>query len=402
MGKQGITSKTGIIEEVSYGVFPGTPGMKRVEVADDSLSPDFGYSDPETISGNLVKTANIRTRKTVSGSINIIGGPENGFGNFLKFGSGQETVINDGYHWRENFTYLVGETVQTLAYAPIVTSSQRVWYKTALTGVWRLLVLTTDYTIVDATGVITLVVPAAADDLLLVSYGESVSGVYSHIIQSSTDIPSFQYWNTEGGVELFEYTGSKVNTLSVSVNSEDFLQASVDLICQDERYGTVTGHTFPPELVLSNLDPFLFKHANVEVDFIANFDYESVEISLDNALDPVYTIRCSDTVKDLTPTIQTVALSAEIEFNDMIEYNQVVDGTFFIVKVEYGKCAGFEIGTTNRNYSFEFFAPRVRNEAPDLPTNRDRMILSVEGFANYDSQFDMAYEWVLINTESTL
>ena len=67
MGVQGITSKTAIIEEVAYGVFPGTPGMKRVEVSDDSIGPDYGYSDPETITGNLVKTANIRTRKTVGG-----------------------------------------------------------------------------------------------------------------------------------------------------------------------------------------------------------------------------------------------------------------------------------------------------------------------------------------------
>lgn len=401
MGKQGITSKTGILEEVTYGVFPGTPGMKRVEVADDSISPDFGYSDPETITGNLVKTANIRTRKTVTGSVNVIGGPENGFGSFLKYTSGQETVLA-GYHWRENFTMTDGQTLVTLTYAPITASSQRIWYKTLLTGVWRLLTLTTDYTIVDATGAITLVTPAAIGDIVLVSYAEVVSGVYSHIIQSSTDLPSFQYWNTEAGVELFEYIGSKVNSMTVNINSEDFLQGSVDLQMRDEVYGTDTGHTFPPELVLSNLDPFLFKQARVEVNFVDNTNYESIEISTDNALDPVFTIRCADTVKDLTPTIQTVALSGEIEFNDMTEYNQVVNGTFFILLVEYGKCQGVEIGSTGRNYSLDFFAPRVRNEAPDLPTNRERMILSVEGFANYDSQFDMAYEWVLINTESTL
>jgi len=401
MGVQGITSKTAIIEEVAYGVFPGTPGMKRVEVSDDSIGPDYGYSDPETITGNLVKTANIRTRKTVGGSINVIGGPENGFGNFLKFSAGKVTTLN-GYHWREHFTLIAAQTEITVANPTVVSASERVWYYTKLTNIWRLLVDTTDYTLVDGTGVVTLVVAAATDDELIVSYAEDVAGVYSHIIQSSTDIPSFQYWNTEGGIELFEYTGAKVNTATFTVNSEDFLQASVDLICQDEKYGTITGHTFPPALVLSNLDPFLFKQAQVIINHVANVDYESIEVGIDNALDPVYTIRCDDTVKDLTPTIQTVSLSGEIEFNDMVEYNQVDQGTFFFLQIDYGKCQGVEIGTTGKNYALEFFAPRVRNEVPDLPTNRDRMIFSVEGFANYDSQFDMAYEWVLINSESSI
>jgi len=398
---QGITSKAGIIEEVTYAVFPGTPGMKRVEIADDSINPDYGYSDPETITGNLTKTANIRTRKTVSGSISIIGGPENGFGSFVKYASGQNTVLN-GYHWREHFTLTLAQSAINLTYAPITAASQRIWYYTKLTGIWRILVLTTDYTIVDATGVITLVVPAAVDDEVRVSYAEVVVGIYSHIIQSSNNLPSFQYWNTEGNVALFEYIGSKINTMSLTVNSEDFLQSSIDLICRDEVYGFDTGHTFPPELVLSNLDPFLFKEARILINDVENIDYESLEFSIDNALDPVYTIRCADTVKDLTPTIQTVALSGEVEFDDMVEYLQVKNGTFFALQVEYGKCQGVEIASTGRNYSFEFFAPRVRNEASDLGTNRDRMILGIEGFANYDSQFDMAYEWVLINTESTI
>lgn len=398
---QGITSKTYIVDEVSYGVFPGTAAMKRIEVKEDNITPDYGYSDPETITGSLTKSPNIRTKKTVEGSLGIVAAPENGFGRFLKYGCGTATT-KAGYHWREHFTLAALDDTVTLAHFPVSTGSQRVWYYTKLTNTWRPLVLTTDYTIADATGVITLVTAAAVGDEVIVSYCEDVAGVNSHFITSSTGLPSFQFWDTKGGLDLFEYTGCKVNTLTISINAEDFLSASCDLMVQDEKLGSETMHTPPPGLLLSNLDPFIFKQSNVLVNHLADNTYESVEIGIDNAIDPVYTIRCDDTVKDLTPTIQTVTISCELELSNMLTYNKVRNGDFFFFAVEYGKCQGVPIGSTGRNYSFEFWAPRVRHESGEAPTVRERLKLTVEGFANYDSQFDMAYEMVLINSEASV
>lgn len=398
---QGIISKMLIEKEASFGVRAATPVQRRVELTEDSVTPDYGFKDPETITGNMTKTANIPTRKSVEGSVGIIAGPENGFAQFLYYAAGAVTT-KAGYH-RRDYRLAVGvEATYSLVHAPITPSSQVVWKKLAASTAWVQLVLTTDYSIVDNTGVITFVVSLQAGDKIMVSYCEVSTGTYSHIIKTGTSLPSFQYWNWKGQIELYEYAGSKINTLGLTVNSEDFLKASVDLMIQSEDLGTVTGHTYPAGLTLSELLPLLFKDARAYVDYTQNVTFESIDVSLENNIDPSFTIRGSDECKALQETIQNVPIKVTLQFDDQTEYNKVANLTKFAFEFRYGETTGEQIGITGNYYGLQFWAPDVRWEKPDLPTGRDRMILSLDGFANYSSAFDMAYQFVVINTETTI
>lgn len=401
----GVLSKMLVIDEAAYGVYNPAATKKRVELAEDSMSIDLGYTDPETITGVRIKADNIQTRKTVEGSVSIVAAPENGFTKFLKYACGTVTT-KAGEFKRERFTGLTGTTVQLTDY-PVESGTVTV-YKKVVGGNW--IPQTEDlgatptgaeYSIVLATGEITMGVALGATDQVMVEYCKEVAGVYSHIFTAG-DQPSFQYWNKKGNIELFEYTGCKIDNMTVNINSEDFLKADCDIIAQDEKYGTVTGHSYDDTLQLSALDPFVFKQAGATLDWVTETMLENIEISISNNLDPRFSIRCDNTTRAITPGKQEFMLSTELEFTDMTYYNKFKNADRGVLEVKYGLCNGVEIGSTGVYYQFHVFVPNFRFETAELPTSTETMMISAEGYSNLDKGLNYGYQLVLINSESSV
>ncbi|HNQ20170.1 MAG TPA: phage tail tube protein [Bacteroidales bacterium] len=401
----GVLSKMLVIDEASFGVYNPAATKKRIELAEDSMSIDLGYTDPETITGVRVKADNIQTRKSAEGSVSIVAAPENGFSKFLKYACGTVTT-KSGEFKRERFTNITGTTF-TLAEAPVESGTVTV-YKKIVGGNWTAQTedlgatpTGAEYSINLTTGEITMGTALSATDQVMVEYCKTVSGVYSHIFTSG-DQPSFQYWNKKGNIELFEYTGCKIDNMTVTINSEDFLKADCDIIAQDEKYGTATGHTYDDSLQLSALDPFIFKQAGVKLDWVTDTMLESIEISIANNLDPKYSIRCDNTVRAITPGKQEFSLNVELEFTDMTYYNKFKNAERGVLEVIYGLCNGVEIGSTGTYYQFQVFVPNFRFETSELPTSSDTMMISAEGFSNLDKGLNYGYQLVLVNSEQTV
>ena len=401
----GVLSKMLVIDEATFGIYNPAATKKRVELSDDSMSTDFGYTDPETITGDRVKAENIQTRKAVEGSVSIIAAPENGFTKFLKYACGKVTTYA-GEFKRERLTTITGTTA-TLANAPITAASYTL-YKKVLNGQWTL--MTEDYgstpsgnefSINVTTGEITFGTALIATDEVMVEYCKEVAGVYSHKFTAYNQ-PSFQYWNKKGNIELFEYTGCKIDQMTINVNSEDFLKADCDIIAQDEKYGTDTSHVYDDTLQLSPLDPYLFKQATAKLDWTAETMLENIEIGIANNLDARYSIRGDNTARAIIPGKQEFSLNTELEFTDMTYYNKFRNATKGILEVIYGLTNGVEIGATGTYYQFQIFVPNFRFESADLPTSTDTMMISSEGFSNLDKGLNYSYQLVIVNSEATV
>ncbi len=401
----GVLSKMLVIDEATFGIYNPAATKKRVELSDDSMSADFGYTDPETITGDRVKAENIQTRKSVEGSISIVAAPENGFTKFLKYACGKVTTYA-GEFKRERLTGITGTTA-TLANTPI-TAASYTFYKKVSGGQWTL--MTEDYgstpsgnefSLNVATGEVTFGTALISTDEVMAEYCKEVSGVYSHKF-TAYDQPSFQYWNKKGNIELFEYTGCKIDNMTINVNSEDFLKADCDIIAQDEKYGTDTSHVYDDTLQLSALDPFLFKQATAKLDWTAETMLENIEIGIANNLDARYSIRGDNTARAIIPGKQEFSLNTELEFTDMTYYNKFRNATKGILEVIYGLTNGVEIGATNVNYQFQIFVPNFRFESADLPTSTDTMMISSEGFSNLDKGLNYSYQLIVVNSEATV
>jgi len=407
---QGILAKHVIYTEAAFGTMPATPAYTRVELQSFEPEVDYGYKEPETISGTLVPAADVRTRKTVKYSTGMLAAPENGFEKLLKYITGAVTTVA-GYFRSEWFTADGAETSVTLAFAPITATSESLYFFDASAGTWALLTRvasgpsTGEYSINNTSGVASLGFSLAAGDKILSRYCEVVSGVYSHVYTASVGtLPSFGVLeNLPTDLDVREVPGGKVNSASMTIGSEDFLAASLDIMAQEEALGSETGHTFPAGTTMSNLQKFLFKDAAIYINGISTDLYESLDIAFENNLDEAFTIRCADTVRDLAVTKQRVGLSGSLLFEDLVEYNRVRNGTFFMLEVVYGLCHGEEIGTTDRNYGLHFWATNVRHQSGTPPTQLERMRIDVEGFANPHPNLDnKAYEIVLINTIASI
>ena len=401
----GVLSRMLVIDEATFGVYNPAATKKRVELADDSMSADLGYKDPETITGDRVKAENIQTRKSVKGSPSIIVGPENGFTKFLKYACGKVTTLA-GEFKRERITGVTG-TTYTLASNPITAASYTL-YKKIVGGSW--VKMTEDYgatpsgnefSINVSTGEITFGTALISTDQVMVEYCKEVSGVYSHIFTAS-DQPSFQYWNKKGNIELFEYTGCKIDQMTINVNSEDFLKASCDIVAQDEKNGTDTSHVYDDSLILSTLDPFLFKQATAKLDWVSDTMLENIEIGISNNLDARYSIRGDNTARAIIPGKQEFSLKTELEFTDMTYYNKFKNATRSVLEVVYGLVNGVKIGSTDTYYQFHIFVPNFRFESADLPTSSDTMMIAADGFSNLDKGLQYSYQFVIVNSEATV
>lgn len=399
----GVLSKMLIVKEDTFGEYAAGNTKQRIEATENSLLGKYDYKDPETISGELVKAPNIQTRKNVEGAIGIVAAPENGFPEFLKYATGSVTTYS-GEFKRERQTNKTGTTL-TLAEDTLTASSDNLWKKSA-GGAWTKLTRVAsapaagEYSIDSATGVITLGDAAIATDEFMATYCVTAAGVYSHVFRPGT-CDSFQVWDTKGGIELFEFTGCKIDSLALSINAEDFLQADINIIAQDDALGTDTGHTFP-ELTLSPLDPFIFKQAKAKLDWVDEVMLEKIDLEISNNLDARFSIRGANTCRAITQNKQEVSVSTELEFTDMTYYNKYKNATFSVLEVIYGLVNGVNIGSTSVKYQFHLFVPNFRFESADLPTTPDTLMIASEGFANRDPGLGFGYEMVIVNGKSSV
>ncbi|HNY10697.1 MAG TPA: phage tail tube protein [Candidatus Wallbacteria bacterium] len=400
----GIESKILIIHEDEFGVYASGNTKKRIEVTENSVLGKYDYKDPETISGELVKAPNIQTKKTVEGGNGIICAPENGFPEFLKYALGSVTTYA-GEFKRERQTNKTG-TFLSVNTIPVTVGSDFVWKK-ATGGVWTKLTrvvsdpTANQYSISIAAGEITLGTAAVSTDEFMITYCKNVAGVYSHVYRPGTR-GSFQVWDTKGGIELFEFTGCKIDSFKLSINAEDFLQADCSIVSQDDALGSVTGHTFPEELTLSPLDPFIFKQAKAKLDWVDETMLEKIDIEIKNNVKARFSIRGADTCRNITSGKQEVSISTELEFVDMTYYNKFRNATFGVLEVVYGLVNGVKIGSTNVTYQFHIFIPNFRFESADVPTTPDTLVIASEGFANRDAGLGFGYEMVVVNSQPAI
>lgn len=400
----GIESKILIVKEDLFGEYASGNAKKRIEATENSVLGKYEYKDPGTISGELVKAPNIQTKKTVEGSISIVAAPENGFPEFLKYALGS-VITYAGEFKRERQTNITGVTL-TLANVPLTVGSDSIWKK-VVGGVWVKLTrvalspAANEYSIDETTGEVTLGTAAISTDEFMITYCKVVVGVYSHVYRPGAR-GSFQVWDTKGGIELFEFAGCKIDKISLAINADDFLQASCDIVAQDDAIGTETGHIFPTNLVLSPLDPFIFKQAKVKLDWLDDAMLEKIDIEIANNVEARFSIRGADTCRNITSGKQEVSIKTELEFTDMTYYNKFRKATFSILEVVYGLVNGVKIGATNSTFQFHVFVPNFRFESADVPTAPETLVIASDGFANRDAGLGFGYEMVVVNGQPTV
>lgn len=392
----GDISRFAVAEETSYKVLPGSPNWKRLEPSEEEVATDYGYEDIETIKGSRVKSPSVRTRREISGSFSTPLAPENACAQLLKWACGKVTTFAGAFK-RERIIAAGGETVLNMTHFPATSGSLKL-YKNRLK-----MTLTVDYSVDYLTGEITLVAPLVAGDEMWLEYAKVAAGAYSHVIESDTTQKSFTYYNEKAGVDIFEYPGMKIDTLTIEISSEGVITVSCDIMAGDELLGSeqVPPTTFPSAL-LSQLDKFIFNQGKIRRNWVDDPNYESVTIEVSNGLEGRYTISCSDSPNKITEAAQSVALTASLEFNTTDEFKAVRDGDYNVFEVIFGQCNGIEIGTSGENYQFMAFFPYARFESNSTPTSVGTVVQELEGNGWYDPIYQGGYQFVFVNGETSI
>jgi len=396
----GDLSKFAVAFETTFAETPSPTPVKLLEIKELDISEDKGYTDPETIRGTRTKAKPISTLRSVSGSFGINIAPENGFGELsvVTFG-GYQHIEGSYIPLTLVLTASGGETDFTLTETPVVSDSELLFIKHSDGTISKLdkTAVTPDYSINDATGVVTLASALSAGDKVFAAYVKDVAGVHTHIFTTGDLGKSLFGKANKGNISCFDYPGIKIDGMEITLSAEEILTASYDIICKDMKKTSVG--TFPAGLTLSQLDNFLFSQAAIYKDGVQDTEISSFTISLANNLEPKAYIACTDTIGKIFDTTQEITGSIEKDFEDTTFYDKFKSGEAFIFDIKIGQCNGVEIGNTGENYGLYFIFPNLLFTSDSVPVAPGLLVESIDYEAVYHNALGFAIMMVLVNSE---
>jgi hypothetical protein len=165
-----------------------------------------------------------------------------------------------------------------------------------------------------------------------VSYGATaVDGVYPHVVTEANDLPSFSFQaGLLGGTNFVrDYTGCKVDTLTISAEKEEALTAEIEFIAQDMTDGTAG--TAP---LADTSSYFSFYEGSVTVNGVEQALVEEFELEISNGLEGLFAIGSNKIVR-LQEGQREYALSMGFVFEDTAQFELWKSGAEFDTTLKF-------------------------------------------------------------------
>lgn len=178
--------------------------------------------------------------------------------------------------------------------------------------------------------------------------------------------------NAGAGTTAFRYWGLSMTTLGISFAPNQDVRLSASFI--GYAVDTITKTT--PTFSNSPTGPYKFNTASIEIGGVGDSTIEALNVTVDNQLEGVATLRSSDRIlRVVRRGPQQIRVSGTMQFADFTHYNRFLNQTEFQVKATVTKADSFQMILD---------LPRVvLNGAPVVMQGRERILVNWEGMARY-------------------
>lgn len=378
---------------------------------------DIGLVSADELTGTRLAAKEYSSIISGAASFGELATPEGAMGWLLKWICGTVTSVAGNYRPRVpiissatggevsyDFSALATLPVEATGDSCFIRSSAGV--KTLLTKAATATPAAGEYYINTATKTIYFGTALAAGDMVVLTWFETVAGVYTHIFELGDTLPSFLAAVQKGTVAYYSYKGCVANTLSMGINTSDVLTLAIEALYSDETYeGAASTWPASPTSKLvarDSLDPFLIKHAKVIIDQVVNATAQSFDISYNNAAEPEQTINCTDAVNSFTPGTVEFTASMAVKYSTKNFRDDYRALTLRDYEVRYGDCSGddggVEIGSTGINYQFGLWIPAGQITGDANPMVAGTMVETLDLAVKEDIALNKTYEFYLINS----
>jgi hypothetical protein len=159
--------------------------------------------------------------------------------------------------------------------------------------------------------------------------GAAVSKVvapFTHTITQSNTLPSLTVEKNLGGFESLQFSGARVNKLSLSAQvGNQEVGCSYDMIAK--HVGVLPT---PSAISIVNEDPFVFAEASLSLFGQTVAQAETVQLDIENGLKDTYTMNQSHDLQFLTPVTRHIAVKSDVVFTSLDDatwgyFNQMVN-----------------------------------------------------------------------------
>lgn len=188
----------------------------------------------------------------------------------------------------------------------------------------------------------------------------------------------------------FRFAGGNVNMLSLTVQPNQDLRATANMIFKTSSIIAKSSPTFPG----SPLSPFTYDSCSISIGGAASTLVETLTMTvIDNQLEGIAALNASnEIIKIRRKGPQLVRLSGSIGFDNLTEFNNFITQTEQRFFMNFTKAASFNLLID---------MPRVVYTAfPVGMGGRERLVASFEGTARFHTGSNQAIQVDLTNTKS--
>ena len=184
-----------------------------------------------------------------------------------------------------------------------------------------------------------------------------------------------------------QYTGCLARTISFETAPNQELRATLGIIGIGGTNKAATTPTYPG----SPVEMFAFDQASLSLNGVANANIESFSFTIDNNLEPVYTLRDNAYAWKIRRNNSVMAnFSLSMEFDSITELQRFRDQTEFPLRIAFTRAASFMV---------VFNIPRAVYRAFPLGTSgRGRNVIQVDGKARYHAGSATSFQIELTTT----
>jgi len=415
----GDNRKLAVGEELTFGqTYSDATIEKRLRIIDGAnfeVDPSFVTTDELT--GTRLESKDYKGILRGTGSFGFLGSPEGGLGWILKWLCGTVQTIAGDYKPRVKIGTASGGEDE-MAFSAFTTNPVEAdnsycflrhsdGTKTLLTEAASATPAAGEYYLDESGEKVYFGTALAAGDEVILSWFETVVGVYTHRFTIANNLKSFATTLLRGDVRKFNHKGCGMNQTTLNINTSDILVAECEALFQDEANEAAANWPTSPTSKLNvrdALDPFLIKHCRLLINQVENTDVQSFNLIYNNNLDPYDTIRCSDTTKRFVAGKVNLTVDIAQEFVDALTRDAFRNQTYRDFEVRYGDCpapdAGVTIGTTGVTYKFGVWIPSGQYTSESVPVTSGVLAEDTSIKATNDLELNATYEFYLVNSVS--
>ena len=231
----------------------------------------------------------------------------------------------------------------------------------------------------------------------VVSNSTTTVAPFSHtfVRQAVSQLPTYSFW-LDKKPAYFEIGGCMLGKVDIDMKAKE-------LIMMDTEWHGITfddtGTTQSP--VFSPVRPFAFHQATVQVDGAPVLGFDSLKVSINNMVKADHALSGSKYPTKIYTEGMEVDLSADLFFEDVVQYNKFVAGTtaaFVITLTSGDDISGAAAG---QKYSLTLNLPVVVYKQANLPTPSGVLKVTFAGHVMYDTVTSKTINAVLKNSITT-